>query len=446
MMRILEVGLVGAVVLAAAAFGGTEMPTISIVQIVILGLGISLLLKFDSLDAGSVELPILFPAVLTIFVFAQWVHIPNGISIAPYETLSHLLLWVTYLAVFYTTVVVARQSGGGRRIVSGLLGLGALEAGYGLFQYLTGWQRIFQYAKEVNLNMATGTYIDYDHFAGLLEMILPFALAIACVRYRKMILQSRRSSGSVRNLFRSDELPKLILWLSLGAVLFLAIVFSQSRMGLISAMVSSLLLFILVATSGWQTGFRRIAVATMTLAFFIVAASLAAWIGADPVMARFENLGEQYASSTDTRLEIWKDSIRLIETHPWAGTGLGTFSIAYPQVQTAFEGRLVSHAHNDYLEFASELGIPAALLLFGAVFYLIMKTASSARGNQAGMDSTIALGCFGSLVSISLHSLTDFNLQIPANALLFAVILGLAYANTRNRRPAESAATMALRT
>jgi O-antigen ligase len=115
-------------------------------------------------------------------------------------------------------------------------------------------------------------------------------------------------------------------------------------------------------------------------------------------------------------------------------------------VQTAFEGRLVSHAHNDYLEFASELGIPVALLLFGAVFHLTLKTASSARGNQAGMDSTIALGCFGSLVSISLHSLTDFNLQVPANGLVFAAVLGLAYANTANRRPAKSAAMMALRT
>jgi O-antigen ligase len=196
-------------------------------------------------------------------------------------------------------------------------------------------------------------------------------------------------------------------------------------MGLISVMVSALLLFILVATAGWQ----RMKAGAWILAFLAAGMSMVVWIGPEPVIARFETLGQQYAVPADTRLAIWKDTLGLIEDHPWLGTGLGTFSIAYPSVQTAFAGRFVSHAHNDYLEFASELGIPGTLLLFGAVFYLLLQSAGSFRRNENGFGRAVALGCFGSLLGILLHSLTDFNLHIPANALVFAVVLGLAYAD-----------------
>jgi O-antigen ligase len=162
-------------------------------------------------------------------------------------------------------------------------------------------------------------------------------------------------------------------------------------------------------------------------------------------MARFENLGEQYEASANNRATIWKDTIRLIDIHPWVGTGLGTFSIAYPAVQTSFEGRLVSHAHNDYLEFASELGIPAALLLFGGIFYLLLQSARSFRRNENRLDRIVALGCFGSILSILLHSLTDFNLQIPANALVFAVVLGMTYTNTSKHSVGATAAALAWR-
>jgi O-antigen ligase len=445
MKKIFEIGLIGGVGLAVLAFGGTETPTISIVQILFLSLAISLLMTFDSPQAGSPKLPVLFSVVLVTFVFIPRVCFPKGISIAPYETLSHLLLLVMYLAAFYLTIAVCREREGDRRIVYALLGLGAFESVYGLFQYLTGWQHIFWYAKTVNLEMATGTYINYDHFVGLLEMILPFALALVYGEYWKMSRQNSRAHGQLRNAILRDEFQKLVLGLILAAVLFVAIVFSQSRMGLMSAIVSVLLMFVLAATSGWQRGWQRMSVATVTLMFLIAGTSLAFWIGPEPVMARFENLGEQYGASANNRATIWKDTIRLIDAHPWVGTGLGTFSIAYPGVQTSFEGRLVSHAHNDYLEFASELGIPAALMLFGGIFYLLLKSARSFRRNENRLDRTLALGCFGSILSILLHSLTDFNLQIPANALVFVVVLGMACANSTKRSVVGTPAALSSR-
>jgi O-antigen ligase len=444
MKRIFEIGLVSGVVLAALAFGGTETPYFSVVQVLLLGLAILLLATYKTTPVRDPRLPVMVPLLLVIFVLLQWVRFPGpagavfgytrnpldgasfgGISIAPYETLSSFLVLVTYLAAFYLTILVCRQPNGGRHILFALLGLGAFEACYGLFQYLTGWQQIFSYTKTVNREMATGTYINYDHFAGLLEMTLPFALACAYDQYQKIPARHADIRRRFRVLLGREEIQKLVLWSFLAIIFFVAIVFSESRMGLISAVVSALLLFILVATAGW----RRMKAGVWILAFLTAGMSMVVWIGPEPVIARFETLGQQYAAPADTRWAIWKDTLGLIEKHPWVGTGLGTFSVAYPSVQTAFAGRFVSHAHNDYLEFASELGIPGTLLLFGPVFYLLLQSARSFRGNESRFGRALTLGCFGSLLGILLHSLTDFNLHIPANVLFFVVVLGLAYAN-----------------
>ena len=120
----------------------------------------------------------------------------------------------------------------------------------------------------------------------------------------------------------------------------------------------------------------------------------------------------------------------MIGAHPWMGTGLGTFAAVYPSFQTAFPSQFVDHAHNDYLEFCSECGVPSTLIFFGAIFYIVLKSVQTFRSNAGHFEKAVALGCFGSMVAILLHSLADFNLHIPANTLVFAVILGVSYANS----------------
>jgi O-antigen ligase len=95
-------------------------------------------------------------------------------------------------------------------------------------------------------------------------------------------------------------------------------------------------------------------------------------------------------------------------------------------VQSTFLGQFVNHAHNDYLEVASDLGIPAAALFFGSTGALLVRVARKARSSEVSFERAMALGCLGSIAAILLHSLTDFNLYIPANVLVFSLILGLA--------------------
>jgi O-antigen ligase len=204
-------------------------------------------------------------------------------------------------------------------------------------------------------------------------------------------------------------------------VMLTALLASRSRMGIIAA-VSSLV--VMLALSGLQ----RRAAAWLAALIMICVTILVLWVGAGSAFGRFGNISNEYTSSEESRLSLWRDTARLVRGHPFVGSGLGTFPVAFTSVQTTFPGKFVNHAHNDYLELASDLGIPAALLFFGSVVLLLVRLAKRTVSSGAGLDRAVALGCLGSIAAILLHSLTDFNLYIPANALLFSLILGLAAA------------------
>jgi O-antigen ligase len=229
------------------------------------------------------------------------------------------------------------------------------------------------------------------------------------------------------------EFPYLALWIFVAAVLFAALLFSRSRMGIISALVS-LIAVLALAGSGSLSMRARVAVGAL---FFLGIIGLAVWIGSDPVITRFEALGDQYSHPGQDRVSIWRDTLRLIRLHPVLGSGLGTFTVVYPSVQTAFLSNFVDHAHSDYLQIAAELGVPGAILAFCGILWILGLTVRHGkRGSE--YDRGISFACFGGTTAILLHSLADFNLYIPANALVFAIILALAWSNAHREGGPDS--------
>jgi O-antigen ligase len=224
----------------------------------------------------------------------------------------------------------------------------------------------------------------------------------------------------------------VILWLAVAVVLMAAIVFSRSRMGLLAAFASLFVVF------GFKMLHRKTLPAVLALAFVALSLCLAGWIGLRPAVSRFQNLKQEF-SGDESRLSMWPGTLKMIAQHPLVGTGLGTFPVVYTEVQTTFLTQFVNHAHNDYLEITSDLGIPAALLLFASIFFVLLQAVRTFLHGEGKYTPAVSLACVGSIVAILLHSLTDFNLHIPANALLFAVILGLALASTSKMAPAEAA-------
>src|SRR6266571_3825751 len=387
MLRFLEVGLIGAVCLAVLAFGGTAPSFFFATQVIVLSLGVLLLLAGQGSLVAPIHLPVAVPLLLIVLVLLQILPLPASaaplfgrtledlagrshftVSIAQYQTVSHLLLLVTYLTAFFLTLVVCQYRRAKKRLVFALLALGMFEALYSLIQSFTGWQQIFTYVKKYYLEDATGTYINRNHFAGLLEMILPFAVAFALLRAEVLLRNALGGMATISKIVSRNELLSVVVWL-----------------------------------------------------------------GSDPVISRFETLGQEYNLTGQNRISIWDDTLGLIRQHPFFGTGFGSFSVAYPSVQTAFLNLLVEHAHCDYLEVVSELGFPGGLLVFGSIFWILALTVRNYKNAQERFDKAASLGCIGSISAILIHGLADFNLYIPANALVFAVILALAWTNTHRR-------------
>jgi O-antigen ligase len=454
MVRVLEVGVICAVCGAVLAFGGTAPSFFAVTQMIILGLAAVFLFSGPFSRVTSIHFPVASPLLLVALVLAQICPLPVSlaplfgrarddlpgathftVSMAHYQTVSHLLLLVTYLTAFFLTLVLCRNHNAKKRLVFALVSLGVFEALYGLIQYLTGWQQIFTYVKKYYLDDATGTYINRNHFAGFLGMILPFAVVLALRSAGLLLKNTSGETGRLRKTVSGTELPSLVFWLFVAILLFGALAFSRSRMGVISALVSLVAILVLAGTSSLRPR-TRAAVAAL---FFLGVLGLVVWIGRDPVMSRFETLGQEYNLGGQNRISIWRDTLGLIRHHPLLGTGLGSFSVVYPSVQTTFLTFLVEHAHCDYLEVATELGLPGGILVFGSIFWILARGARLYRKAEENFDKAVSLGCIGSIAAILVHSLADFNLYIPANALVFTIILAMAWSSAHPTPPGRPA-------
>jgi O-antigen ligase len=441
MSRLVEGSLVLGAIFAVLAFGGTEPVSFTIVEFLFLGLGVLLVVRPGSLPTGFSLRAFVVPALLLGAVLLQLCPFPaiwsrriagggdplpgsrlTFLSIDPHSTRTHLFVLLTCLIAFFLARIVSQDRQRKWRLIVSLVALGIFEAFYGLTQYLSGWQKIFTYTKQFDLEEATGTYINRNHYAGFLEMILPFSLALALYEYNKLRGDGRKQPAGLKKLVTRSTSQRLVLWLSIAVVLYAALIFSRSRMGIVAASASLLLIFGLMAAYRYhqRTGLL------FAFAFFALSIGLAFWIGPGPVVTRFQAVGQEYTLGDQSRLSIWRDALGLIRHHPWFGTGFGTFPITFTAVQTTFLGQLVNHAHNDYLEFSSDLGLPAALILFASVAFILSRAVRAFLSMAGDFERFVTLGCVGSIVAILLHSMTDFNLYIPANTLLFSSILGLA--------------------
>jgi putative inorganic carbon (HCO3(-)) transporter len=184
------------------------------------------------------------------------------------------------------------------------------------------------------------------------------------------------------------------------------------------------------------------------LGFAILAIGFTLWIGLGPVLQRFQQVGQTNYLQTSERGMIWQDTLHLIRTNPILGTGLGTFGEAFRPYQTHLVNLHIDHAHNDYLEFTSETGLLGSGLLFIPILYLLVWMVIAFLNDHRRYRRAIILGCIGATLGLLIHSVTDFNLQMPANAMIFAMILGIGYKaaclepKTEARKKAAAAGVM----
>lgn len=164
--------------------------------------------------------------------------------------------------------------------------------------------------------------------------------------------------------------------------------------------------------------FRVIRTVALVVLFTVVL------VGARPIIERFSWEG----LTGDTRITIFKNTAELIRDFPLFGAGLGTYVFAYPMFEKKdFEGRIVDHAHNDYLEILTESGLVGGVGLFLAGFVGVGYMFGRWMRRRYYLVRGIVLGCVAGIVAIIVHSITDFNLRIPANAVYFVTLYALGF-------------------
>jgi O-antigen ligase len=274
--------------------------------------------------------------------------------------------------------------------------IGGLEAGWGL---VSGEEPI------------SGTYFNKNHFAGLLEMSLPLALMYAVAIARRP--PERRGHFAASAITAACALAAAIL-------MFAAIGLSLSKAGF-SSMIGALLLLSLAAVAARVRKGKRWAIVILSV---VVAVVGFLFLSPEALVRQFGTIGAD--ETGEGRVPLAMDTLRLIAAFPMFGSGLGTYYPALLRYQTSALDFVVTNAHNDYLQLLSELGLAGSLILvsfLGAALSHAWRMSAASPVREARF---LGLACLGSLAGLLLHSVADFNLYVPANAMVASWVAGIA--------------------
>ncbi len=287
--------------------------------------------------------------------------------------------------------------------------VGVFQCLYGIFEFFSGHRHIFNLDWSHRISTVTGTFFNRNYFAGYLLMVIPLSISYFLSRTAHRPWRF----GDWRH--RLSSLDGKTLLLGFGLILMiLGLLLSASRMGILSLLVSFSLISFLFRDP--RRGQRTSRVPAL---IFGLALLWAAWIGLDAVISRFFTISEGLRS----RWMIWVNTFGIIKDFPFLGSGLGTFTEAFSLYRSFHIVGLVTHAENDYLQLTSEVGLFGAGLLLILFLFLFFKAVSGIRSLSRGKPQRyVGIGGLVGILALMFHSIMERNIQIPANAFLYAVM------------------------
>lgn len=296
-----------------------------------------------------------------------------------------------------------------------LMALAVFQASYGLWQFGTNSDAVFRWMRpDAYRGRASGTYICPNHMAGFLEMALAMILAHVVV--------VRRASKSLEH----SVLIKLgLLYVSIMALL--GIIFSFSRAAWATTTVGILLLL------GWGTTARRAKWMRYSITILCLVVLLGIAWSLEPVRQRILQTFRGKSGEVETALEdpslggrtyMWAGTLKILRQYPVFGSGGGSWQWLFQKHRHVFQITHSDYAHNDILQLASDYGI-VGFGLMGLIFYGFYRHAYwLSRPAQPSEVRAFAIGAIVAVTVLLIHSWFDFNMHVPANAMLVATILG----------------------
>lgn len=339
-----------------------------------------------------------------------------AISVHPAAGGEQLMRFVTHGAVFFLAVQLGRDRHRAERIFTVLAYVGVGYAGYGLLMHLSGIDMVLWWDRWTYRDSVTSTFVNRNSYATFAGLTLLCALALL-----GRSISRRGGAGSAWELLAllADLLERRWALLVGACVIFSALALSHSRGGL-AAFLVALSLLALLTRRGRGGGAR------LTLMLGAGALVLLLLLFAGNTFIRLGDVAQQSAS----RVGLLRLSLEAVGDSPWLGHGGGSFAdVIRMYIDGGLPGVVTwGHAHNSFVEFALELGVPALLallVLHGWIVGRCLLGLARRRRDRiypaAGVAATTLVG---------VHALVDFSAQLPGVAIPFAAILGVAYAQS----------------
>jgi len=341
------------------------------------------------------------------------------LSIDPYASKVSLLKSLAYVAVFFLTLALVNQRLRVQTLARVLVYAAVLHAIYAVLMHLSNVEEEFFGTLITHGSSASGTYANRNHFAGLLEMTLAVGIGLLIAG-----LSDRGADTWKKFVKQTIEWilsPKMILRLSL-CILVIALTTTHSRMGNTAFFAS-----LLIAGAVGIVLSKRATRNTVMLLASLVAIDLfivGSWFGVEKLAQRMEQttMGEM-----QVREEPASYAVEIVKDYPVFGSGPGAFYITFLKYRPESVVNFYDYAHNDYAQFAVESGIPGFGII-GAFVVLTLLVALAAQWKRRDpLMRGMSFACVMGVTAILIHSSVDFNLQIPANAVYFMVLLALGW-------------------
>ena len=424
-------GLIGTVIFTALAHGAVETWSLAIFALLIISLtalwGIRAVVnKQLTLNIPRVVFPLgllLIWGLIQSIVYTDSSGQRHSLSMDVEATRQiTTVLFILLLALLLTASLLVHREYLSKLPML-LTGYGFVLALFGLIQYFSWDGRFFWWRQTTNLVTSPfGPFVAHNHFAGYMELLLPIPIALVVMQVGR--IEARIFCGFAAALMGSAAIASL------------------SRGGFISLFVQ--LIFLAAAASfiprqrqqSRRSYQRKSAnIVTPVMAVIVITIAIGAsiyWIGLEPVINRIAQgklVTPDVKDIKDAKEEsflvsrgwIWRDTTTMIRAHFATGVGLGAFETVFP-IYSQSDGSLqIGQAHNDYLQLVAEAGIVGAVLLLWFVGIVMSQTLRGLRSSDPFV-AALALGSGGSMVGMMVHSIFDFNLQLPSHALLLIVL------------------------
>ena len=323
-------------------------------------------------------------------------------SVSRSDSVEAIALLLSYIIIFYATVYFCRTRRNQRQLVYVICIIASLPVLIGFFKSMDLVPFALWNYDDLHYHKTflTGVYGNYNHLAGYLEMVIPLMLTLFIIRTR-----------------RGWWKAALICWVLIFVICH---ILTLSRGGWIS-LGGALLFMTLILLGHKKFKSKKLLIALFTTASILVFFVLSGSSLFDRVMTLAE---EEVVLGVNGRVLIWKGTLELIKEYTFVGAGPGTFTIVFPGFQPPGTTARFYQAHQDYLHFIAEMGIFFIPLLCW-MLYALFRSGFKRFDSRSRQEWGFALGAMAGIFAILIHSFVDFNLHIPANAILFTVLAAI---------------------